>query len=130
MCAWLCAPCLRLGASIVVGGCGGVLATPSGCSADADTRHSCAFDVGLWCSRCCRYVACVGMDTLTVMGTNFETKLLEFNTASDPPSQVVWCGEVSSLCHHTRFRAQAHLLLAAVVARLVQCGGVGFRTRW
>merc|ERR1719238_512038 len=40
-----------------------------------------------------RYVSCVGRDTLVVMGTNFETKLLEFNTASDPPSQVVWCAE-------------------------------------
>jgi len=40
------------------------------------------------------YVACVGQDSLVVMSSRFDAKLLEFSTASDVPSQVVWCGEV------------------------------------
>ena len=74
----------------------------------------CVLTTALRCHAVCSYVSCVGRDTLVVMGTNFETKLLEFNTASDPPSQVVWCAEVRLRALTCSATAQAFVLTCGV----------------
>mmetsp|Transcript_5269 Transcript_5269/g.16131 ORF Transcript_5269/g.16131 Transcript_5269/m.16131 type:complete len:723 (+) Transcript_5269:707-2875(+) len=43
-----------------------------------------------------RFLACLTAGgVLTVMSMSFSTKILEFDTASSPPAQMLWCGEDS-----------------------------------
>ncbi|CAM9915708.1 unnamed protein product [Ectocarpus sp. 4 AP-2014] len=48
-----------------------------------------------------RFLACFSRDgKLAVMSSNFATKVLNFDTSSSqPPEQMVWCGEDSVLLH-------------------------------
>eukprot|EP00752_Nemacystus_decipiens_P002885 g2684.t1 len=57
-----------------------------------------------------RFLACFARDgKLAVMSSNFATKVLNFDTSSSqPPEQMVWCGEDSVLLH---FRGMGVLMV-------------------
>ncbi|CAN0406301.1 unnamed protein product, partial [Laminaria digitata] len=57
-----------------------------------------------------RFLACFSRDgMLAVMSSNFATKVLDFDTSSSqPPEQMVWCGEDSVVLH---FRGMGVLMV-------------------